>query len=36
MKLRLKMSTQIEAAIKKCLILVIIQLSQNTMMIRIN
>ena len=36
MKLKLKMSKTILEAIKKCLILVIIQLSQNTMIIQIN
>ena len=35
-KLKLKMSTKILAAIKKCLILVIIRLSQNTVMIQVN
>ena len=35
-KLKLKMSAKILAAIKKCLILVIIRLSQNTVMIQIN
>ena len=34
MKLKLKMSMKILAAIKKCLILVIISLRQNTMMIQ--
>ena len=36
MKLKLKMSIKILAAIKKSLILVIILLSQNTMMIQTN
>ena len=35
-KLKPKMSMKILAAIKKCLILVIISLSQNTMMIQTN
>ena len=35
MKLKLKMSV-ISAAVKKCFILVIIQLSQNTMMFQTN
>ena len=34
MKLKLKMPAKILAKIKKCLVLVIIQLSQNTTMIR--
>ena len=36
MKLKLKMSLKILAAIKKCLISVIIRLSQNTIMIQTN
>ena len=36
MKLKLKISMKILTAIKKCLISVIIQLSQNTMMIKKN
>ena len=36
MKLKLKMSMKILATIKKCLILVIIPLSQNIMIIQIN
>ena len=36
MKLKLKISMNILAAIKKCLILVIIRLSQNTVMIQTN
>ena len=36
MKLKLKMSIKILAAIKKHLILVIIRLSQNTMMVQTN
>ena len=36
MKLKLKTSMKILAAIKKCLILVTIELSQNIMMIQTN
>ena len=36
MKFKLKISTKILAAIKKCLTLVTITLSQNTMMIQTN
>ena len=36
MKLKLNMSTKISAAIKKCSILEIIRLSQNTMIIQAN
>ena len=36
MKLKLKISMKILAVIKKCLTLVIIQLSKNTMMIETN
>ena len=36
MKLKMKMSMKILTVIKKCLILVIIWLSQNTMMIQTN
>ena len=36
MQSKLKISTKILTAIKKCLVLVIIRLSQNTMMIQIN
>ena len=36
MKLKLKMSMKILGTIKKCLILVIIQLIENTTMIQVN
>ena len=35
-KLKLKMSMKMLAAIKKCLILAIIRLTQNTMMVQTN